>query len=405
MPSLPSSKPSPGPPGDEPREEVGDEDAVPRRPRSRAGLPPTGDRRRSLPSSPCRSPRSCRRCEFATKKSFAVGVSAQPRGSVPTGISFVIAEAPPFGDHRDGAARGVRHQRLRGRASRRRSGSRPTGTSASFVSPGEPPFTLKTVTLCASLLTFQSSFSVGSRSIDVVRCAAVAARPERGASRRRAPGRRRAGGRAKRTGWIIARVSPRGDKGACRTPVSPRTAGSIAGGDKTPRFWLPDSRRGQLHVGALPGLLEALLRPARLGRLPLCCEGLLEPEERPAVLRVLREVLPVDRLSVRRALRLEEERAERLPGREVPGGRLHVVHPVLRGDRRLELRDRGREIAARGGDLARQVRAPTTRRRATGPSAQIVVSQAGSSAIVAKACASVSASAGRPSRANATPRA
>src|SRR5206468_735704 len=60
-----------------------------------------------------------------------------------------------------------------------------------------------------------------------------------------------------------------------------------------------EARAGERHIGVLPGGLEAALGVGRLGVAVLRAERLGEPEQRPAVLRVLAQVLPVDGFGVR----------------------------------------------------------------------------------------------------------
>src|SRR5262245_31851751 len=72
-----------------------------------------------------------------------------------------------------------------------------------------------------------------------------------------------------------------------------------------------EARAGQDHVGLLPGLIEALLHLDRFRVTALRAEALSQAEQRPAVVRVLAQVLAVYHLRLRRAPLPEQRGAER----------------------------------------------------------------------------------------------
>src|SRR5206468_10891535 len=96
------------------------------------------------------------------------------------------------------------------------------------------------------------------------------------------------------------------------------------------------ARGGELDVGSLPGLLEALLGLVRFRGLPLLAQGFGEPEERPAVLADAREVFPIDRLRLGGPAGGEERGAERRPHGIEPVRGLGVARLVLALDRRAQ---------------------------------------------------------------------
>src|SRR5712692_7358707 len=86
---------------------------------------------------------------------------------------------------------------------------------------------------------------------------------------------------------------------------------------------------GERHVGVLPGGLEAALRVGRLAVAALRAERLGEPEQRPAVLRVLAQVVSVHGFGGRGAAKLEQRGADVVAHRVEPGRRLTVGQAVL----------------------------------------------------------------------------
>src|SRR6188768_2658009 len=98
-----------------------------------------------------------------------------------------------------------------------------------------------------------------------------------------------------------------------------------------------EARCGELHVRASPRLVEARLDRVRLCLLVLRAQRLREAEERPAVVGMPAQVVPVDRLRFARAAGLQQHRAQRLPRGIVPLLRLGVEEAVLQAHRAREM--------------------------------------------------------------------
>src|SRR5688572_8478069 len=74
---------------------------------------------------------------------------------------------------------------------------------------------------------------------------------------------------------------------------------------------------GQRDIGARPGFLEAGFDERRLIRFLLRAERLQQSEERPAVLAITPQIVPVDRFRFRGPSRLEQHGAKRMARREM----------------------------------------------------------------------------------------
>ena len=80
--------------------------------------------------------------------------------------------------------------------------------------------------------------------------------------------------------------------------------------------------------------------------LPCASKRLVQPEERPAVVAIALEVVPVNGLRFRGPARFEKRRAEPVPDRRMPVGRLGVGQPVLEAHGPIEMRDGARRTAS-----------------------------------------------------------
>src|SRR5215510_7016282 len=87
-----------------------------------------------------------------------------------------------------------------------------------------------------------------------------------------------------------------------------------------------EPRGGELHVGFRPGLLEALLEGRHI--LALGARRLHETEQRPAIVRVAAQILPIDGLGLAGAAGFEQHRAQGLPHGVVVLRRLRVDEAV-----------------------------------------------------------------------------
>ncbi len=113
-----------------------------------------------------------------------------------------------------------------------------------------------------------------------------------------------------------------------------------------------EARARQRHVGAGERRTPSHVHDLGVRLLALRAQRLDEPGQRPAVLAIAAQVLPEDRLGLAGTARFEQHRAERVPRRVRPLGRLGVDERVLQPDRAIEVRDGGVEGAARRRDLA-----------------------------------------------------
>ena len=120
-----------------------------------------------------------------------------------------------------------------------------------------------------------------------------------------------------------------------------------------------ETRGSQRDVGARPRLLQPLLHERGLVVLALRHERLVQPEERPSVLAIALEVLPVDGLRFRGPARVEKRRAEPMPDRRMPVGRLGVGQRRPRAARR----DRNARWPRRTASAAPRCRRRALRRR------------------------------------------
>src|SRR6188474_2734143 len=98
--------------------------------------------------------------------------------------------------------------------------------------------------------------------------------------------------------------------------------------------------RLELHVGLGPCLPEPVLDGRSLARLLLRAKRLRETVERPSILGIAREILPIYRLRLGGAIRGEEHGAERLARRLLPRRRLVVPERILLLRRLAEEPDR-----------------------------------------------------------------
>src|SRR5262245_49655940 len=117
---------------------------------------------------------------------------------------------------------------------------------------------------------------------------------------------------------------PAGDAAASdsASPLRPFSPGNVAASARRAGSgaWPGPAVAGgpDLHVRALPALAEREQGRVGLARAARAALAFLEPVQRPAVLRMQREVAQVDLLGLVEPALLEEQRAERVRGRLEP---------------------------------------------------------------------------------------